>query len=149
MFFFSQKSVRCEDRFSTTGWFNWEHNSCFCDVCMKKNERSKAQSYCTDCRKCLCTKHVQVVCTCCVLGISQTWLSNLVSCPRRLTQHSIVFPYAHKLNKLNQMFLFSYQLEIDGDKLPARLINSDVTQPFDLTGFIPSTIQCVYLMIGG
>ena len=32
----------------------------FCDVCMKKNERSKAQSYCTDCRKCLCTKHVQV-----------------------------------------------------------------------------------------
>ena len=32
----------------------------FCDVCMKKNERSKAQSYCTDCRKCLCTKQVQV-----------------------------------------------------------------------------------------
>ena len=57
----------------------------FCDVCMKKNERSKAQSYCTDCRKCLCTKHFQVVCTCCVLGISQTWPSNLVSCPRRLT----------------------------------------------------------------
>ena len=32
----------------------------FCDVCMKNNERSKAQSYCTDCRKCLCTKQVQV-----------------------------------------------------------------------------------------
>ena len=66
----------------------------FCDVCMKKNERSKAQSYCTDCRKCLCTKHVQVwMCVLCIGNISIT----------NLAQHSIVFPYAH--NKLDVIFV--------------------------------------------